>query len=128
MQTPKHLFTCSNGDLCRYDNGKVIRQNYCVCHRDIEDTHELRATLRAGKHLFTCYPRFLMTSDGEALCFDCAREEYRSVSFAVRHKLNDGWRVIACDINYEDASMRCVHCNNCIESAYTDNGEGANDY
>ena len=64
------------------------------------------------------YPLFLVTSDGAALCIDCGKKEYRSIVWAIRHNVSDGWKVEAADINYEDAELYCDHCSNKIESAY----------
>lgn len=66
------------------------------------------------------YPMYCITSDGAALCMDCAKSEYRQIAYARHHKLNDGWHVDAVDVNYEDASLYCDHCNERIESAYAE--------
>lgn len=64
------------------------------------------------------YPMFIVLSDGEALCMDCARKEYRRLAEATKDNASDGWRAVAADINYEDTECYCCHCNNKIESAY----------
>ena len=64
------------------------------------------------------YPLYLVTSDGAALCVDCAKQEYKQIVYAIRHNLNDGWRVEAVDVNYEETDLYCDHCNKQIESAY----------
>jgi hypothetical protein len=38
----------------------------------------------------------------------------------MRNKVNDGWRVVACDTNWEDASLYCDHSGERIESAYAE--------
>jgi hypothetical protein len=38
----------------------------------------------------------------------------------VRHKVNDGWRVVACDTNWEDGELYCDHSGERIESAYAE--------
>ena len=63
------------------------------------------------------YPMYYVTSDG-AVCVpsvltipeDPIHEDGQS----------DGWKVEAYDINYEDASLYCDHCNKRIESAYAE--------
>lgn len=67
------------------------------------------------------YPLFLICSDGAALCCDCGRKQYRQIAYSIMHKLNDGWRVVASDINWEDQDLTCDHCGKQIESAYGDN-------
>ena len=61
---------------------------------------------------------FLCTSDGAALCFDCARKEARNVMASIASNARDGWRVVATDINYEDSNLYCDHCSEKIDSAY----------
>ena len=117
------FFTHADGSRVRLPIGKsgpasLERLRYRMHCRDIEDTRDLRATLRAGKYTsLGSYPVFLMTSDSACLCLDCARAEYRSISASVRHRTNDGWRVVACDVNYE-SELYCEHCSKQIESAY----------
>ena len=87
--------------------------------KHIKTTAQLRAILRAGPYAWPGgYPMFFVTNDGDSLCFECVRAEYRSVSYSIRHKVNDGWRVVACCVNWEDNDMICDHCGERIESAY----------
>lgn len=118
------FFNHSDGSRVRVPTGKIgsvsleraVYRMHCV---EIASTRDMRATLRAGKYtLMGSYPVYLVTSDGACLCMDCARKEYRQVSYAVRHSLNDGWRVVSCSVNYEDDQLTCDHCSKMIESAY----------
>jgi len=117
---PARAIALSDGVLATRDGPYVvIRENYRVQHARIETTHDLRATLRAGR--FTSvggYPLFLYTSDGAALCFNCATKEYRQLSTEIREDTNCGFRVVGVEINYEDATLTCDHCSKPIESAY----------
>jgi hypothetical protein len=38
----------------------------------------------------------------------------------MRHGVNDGWRVIGCDVNWEDPSLYCDHTGARIPSAYAE--------
>jgi hypothetical protein len=117
------FFTHSDGSRVRLPISKsgpvsLERLRYRMHCRDIGDTRDLRATLRAGKYTtYGSYPIYLIVSDGACLCMDCGRAEYRSISNAIRSGVNDGWRVIHCDVNYE-SDLTCEHCSNKIESAY----------
>ena len=66
------------------------------------------------------YPLYFITSDGEALSFDAAKENARQICAAIREKSDDGWRVLTCDVNWEDSELTCVHTGKRIESAYAD--------
>ena len=93
---------------------------------NIKTTKDLKSALRNGKWAWPGgYPLYFITSDGAALSFDAVRSEYRLVINAIRHRLNDGWRVIGCDINWEDSGLYCDHTGQRIPSAYSDDDEVA---
>lgn len=112
----------SDGDMYRDDNFSApFRENFQYTHRHIKSTADFKATLRNGEYAWPGgYPMFFYTSDGAALCFECAKKEARNTVGSIRHNMSDGWKVIGCDINYEDTSLYCDHCNGKIESAYGD--------
>lgn len=84
-------------------------------------TKQLKEQLRAGEFAWPGgYPLFFITSDGAALSFEAVRENYRLVIDAMRNDLRDGWQVIGCDVNWEDASLFCDHTGNRIVSAYAE--------
>lgn len=88
---------------------------------EIRTVRELANAFRQGKYSSTgCYPLFFLTSDGGALSHDAVRENYMQIARAVRDGLSDGWRVIAHDVNWEDAELFCDHTGNRIESAYNE--------
>lgn len=111
------------GDLYSEKTGYKVpfRTNYKRHHKEIQTVADCKATIRAGEYAWPGgYPLFLLTSDGCPLCFDCAREEFSQIAYAIKYKLNDGWRIVGCDINYEEKDMLCGHCGERIESAYGD--------
>jgi len=57
------------------------------------------------------YPIFHICDDGGDLCAKCANEHGHT------DKPNDGWRVVASDINWEDQTLQCDHCGELIEPA-----------
>ena len=64
------------------------------------------------------YPRILIMSDGECICPDCARQNFRALVQSSNWNSRDGWRPAGVDINWEDDALRCAHCGAQIESAY----------
>ena len=121
--TAKHLFVGCDGHLHDTRDANwasvALRERYRFTFGNIGNVSQLKATLRNGAYAWPGgYPLFFITSDGAPLCFDCARSEFRSVAESIRDELSDGWRIVACDINYEDDSCFCDHCNEKIESAY----------
>ena len=105
------------GDL--YRENEIIRTNYDRGHRSIESVADLKSALRYGR--FTDlggYPLYFVTSDGAALSFKTAREEFPLLCDSIRRGLDDGWRVIAVEINYEDSALFCDHSGEIIAPAY----------
>ena len=70
-----------------------------------------------------CYPLFWITEDGGVLCWECCVAEQETIKDSIRERNSDGWRVIACDANWEDQYLYCDHCSTRIESAYGDEEE-----
>lgn len=82
-------------------------------------TKEIKERLRAGNWAWPGgYPLYFIANDGGALSFAAVRANWRRVCHSVRHKMNDGWRVIGCEINHEDNDLYCAHTNEKIPSAY----------
>jgi len=91
-------------------------------------TKQIKQSLRDGPHAWPGgYPKFFITSDGAALSHEAVRAEWRQVCDAVRHTSNDGWRVVAEDVNWEDPDLYCDHTGNRIESAYAEDREDPDD-
>jgi len=116
------FFVGSDGDLYRDDNfARPFRPNFKRTHSAITSMSEFKSTLRAGAFAWPGgYPLYLVTSDGAALCFECAKEEFHQVCWSIRHDVSDGWKVVAADVNYEDSLLYCAHCDQQIAAAYTD--------
>jgi hypothetical protein len=67
------------------------------------------------------YPKVLYMADGEAMCAECARKNYRQISEATRHHGDRDWAAGIVDIHWEGAPIQCCmwgDCENVIESAY----------
>lgn len=125
MQT-YHMISDTDGALydtraAGWHNLPPVRRNYSRHHRDIKTVSDLKASLRAGGHTFPGgYPLYFITSDGESLSFEAARSEFRQIADSIRTRANDGWRVVALDVNYEDSDLVCDHTGNRIPAAYGD--------
>lgn len=105
-------FISHTGELLKNDAScAVIRPIFARTFSRIQNTQQLRATIRAGQHAWLGgYQMFLSTKGGDALCFDCAAENY-ALDW-VREDVN------GCAINYEDEHLYCAHCNKGIPAAY----------
>jgi hypothetical protein len=87
--------------------------------RYINSVADLKAVLRNGAFAWPGgYPMYFLAGDGGALSFDSIRENLATVMAAIQAHDSSGWRVVACDINYEDKELVCDHSGERIESAY----------
>lgn len=121
----RHLFTSCEGSLfdTRMPNWAAhpLRTDYNRTHGTIDNTVQLRSTLRAGQWAWPGgYPMYFITDDGAALSFDAVRDNYAQCSRSIRERCSDGWRIVACAVNWEDGELTCDHTGKPIESAYAD--------
>jgi hypothetical protein len=67
------------------------------------------------------YPVYTVLSDGELLCPDCARENFRQVVASTKEAEKDGfsdsWAASGAQVLWE-GSEYCSHCSRLLESAY----------
>jgi hypothetical protein len=124
MNIPAHLFISDTGALfdvraADWSAGPDLRSDYRRTFAAIDTVGQFKATLRAGEYAWPGgYPMYFITSDGAALSFASARAEYRNVIDSIAHGHDDGWRIVGCQINYEDGEMVCDHSGEPIQSAY----------
>lgn len=112
-------FSEFEGDLYRHDLKPPLRKRWKYQFSKITTVAELKATLRAGSNTWPgCYPLYFITSDGCALSFESVLKNLAACFWSIRHKSNDGWRIVARDVNWEDSSLRCEQSGKPIESAY----------
>lgn len=85
----------------------------------IKTVSDFRAAYRNGPYAWPGgYPLYFVTEDGAALSFKAVRDNLREIIAAIHTNSRDGWRVIGCDINWEDGDLYCDHSGARIESAY----------
>ena len=107
------------GDGSLMIGARVVREDYCKHFARIDSTKRLLATLRAGEYAFPgCYPMYLIAADGEALHYDCVKNNLEQCVYSIRHRVDLDWRVVGTTINYEDDELYCAHCGGRIASAY----------
>jgi len=84
-------------------------------------TNQFREFIENGPYTFPgMYPVFFITSDMAALSFDTAKDNAELIRESIDHHSNDGWRVIAVAVNYENPELYCDHTSQRIESAYAE--------
>lgn len=78
-------------------------------------------TLRSGRYTTVGgYPKCWLTSDGAILSHAACLANCGRICRSIRDNNRDGWRVVACDVNWEDPDMRCDDTGERIESAYAE--------
>lgn len=84
----------------------------------IHNSADLRRVIRNGPYAWPGgYPLFFITSDGATLAFSTVEKEYKSVLNSIKYRHNDGWCVVAYDINYESL-LYDDHTGEQIKAAY----------
>lgn len=124
MKLAEHFMIGMDGNL--FDTRKPqwhlnapLRTAYSGHSRSIKTVAQIKAALREGKYTsLGCYPCYFITSDGGALSFEAVQQNFKSIIDSVKNQINDGWRVVGLDINYEDAELICDHSGKPIECAY----------
>jgi len=87
----------------------------------IKTISDFRAAIRNGAYAWPGgYPCYFITNDGEALSFEAAKQERLNIIDSIANHLNDGWRIVGVDINWEDGELFCCHTGKRIESAYAE--------
>ena len=83
-------------------------------HSLIETVQQLDESLAAGAYTSVgCYPIEYITADGGVLCPKCVKDERETIADAINENdTRSGWRVVACDVNYE-GDYCCDHCGDC---------------
>lgn len=83
---------------------------------------ELKNDLRQGYAWPGGYEIVYFSDDGEIICQDCIRANFRLVVDSMRHNIQDGWGIIGSAIEAVDAEstrelagddyiQNCAHCN-----------------
>jgi len=86
---------------------------------NIETVADFRKAVRMGPYAWPGgYPLYWITSDGGALSWEVCKTERHNILWSLHNKVDDGWRVVALDVNYED-DIICDHTGKQIEAAYT---------
>lgn len=91
---------------------------------NINTVDEFNAALEAGPYAWPGgYPLFFLMSDGETMSYKAAEENADQVREAIADGSGCGWRVVAVEVNWEDADMVCCHSGEPIDCAYPPDDE-----
>jgi hypothetical protein len=63
------------------------------------------------------YPVYVVMADGELICAQCARAEYKQIARATLQGYSDGWKAAGAEVLWEN-DVQCCHCNKALPSAY----------
>jgi len=89
----------------------------------IENVKDFDKVLANGAYAWPGgYRIYFICADAEALSFDAALEHADLIRNAIAEKDNTGgWRVVACEINWEDKNLFCAHTGKQIAPEYSEN-------
>lgn len=87
----------------------------------INSVSDFRKAYRNGPYAWPGgYPCYFVTNDGAALSWRSAYYNRRNILEAIANKLNDGWRIVGVDVNWEDPALYCADTSERIPSAYAE--------
>ena len=66
------------------------------------------------------YSKQMVMNDGECLCAECVKDNYRLILRATRDKDRSGWQAYSAEIHCEGAPLQCCNCNKEMPSEYGD--------
>jgi len=93
--------------------------------KPIETLRKVRHAIRTGYAWPGGYRIDVVMTDGAVLCTQCARENYRLISYATRHGIRDGWAASGSDVHWEGSAEHCAHCSKVLPSEYGNPDKGA---
>jgi len=85
---------------------------------EIQNMKTLKPLLRQPYAWPGGYEFVFMTSDGGLLCHKCIKDEFKSVVWSIKNKVDDGWRVVGYDLDQilcDDNADFC-YCDHCHKS------------
>lgn len=87
----------------------------------IKSVSDFRAAYRSGPYAWPGgYPLYFVTNDGATLSWRSAYYNRRNILNSIANKLNDGWRIVGVDVNWEDPALYCDDTGERIPSAYAE--------
>jgi hypothetical protein len=67
------------------------------------------------------YSKVLVMSDGESMCAQCVKENYKLILRATRdNDSRSGWAALYEAVHWEGAPLQCANCNQDMPSEYGD--------
>ena len=83
---------------------------------------ELKNTIRNPYTFPGAYQVTAIMDDGEVVCHDCLKENYREILQSTKNNDRDGWTFVGADVLWEGPSLYCAHCNSEIKTEYGNPG------
>jgi hypothetical protein len=66
------------------------------------------------------YTKLRGMADGETLCAECVKENYRLILRSTRDNDRSGWAAYAANVHWEGSPLYCANCNKDLPSEYGD--------
>ena len=88
----------------------------------LEGARNLKIALRNGAYAWPGgYPTYFVAADGEAISFAAVKANFKlCLHDTLYPEFGNDWRIVAHEVNWEDADLYCAHTGKRIESAYAE--------
>lgn len=133
MSKLKEWFFVSESDGHLYDTrkpewhkGQPLRKEYALVKPDVRrNTIAVRAAIRQGYAWPGGYALVAYTWDGQCLCMQCCKDNYRLIAMDTRADLGYGWNIrhIASSAELENYET-CDNCGKAIDGYHELNEQG----
>lgn len=85
----------------------------------------LKAFIRSPHAFPGGYTLIAVMDDGEIVCHECTRDNFREIVECTKNQERIGWNFIDVTINWEDPSMYCAHCDEPLTPEYCEHEQEA---
>lgn len=101
-----------------YEEERARQQNTSPLLKHSAPAQHLKRFIRSPFAFPGGYTLIAVMDDGECLCHECTRDNFREILHCTKHQERIGWNFKDVTINWEDPSLYCAHCDGPLTPEY----------